>query len=371
MLALGVSVLSVPAAGASSASTATVTYKFTTSRVAWTGSRAVIAATDSHGDLYYFWQAAGSTTWHKQVVAQATTGVSFSNPSIAWTGQAVIIVALEASNSVVYFSPAAGGTWTKPQPVFSYGSDWRAPTVTGVPGGGAIVDARTTTGKLYSTEFPPGGSGWTGGVVSYGISGPSSVITCYDSLADQYLGLIAATSGNALDFWWEYLGSGDWNQETIASLGVGVSFTSASITATNNTLLVAASTSTGTLYVFSQAIGGSGWTAQTVSSAVGTSSHPVIASFERLSVVLRTYVVIAETSPKGQLDFWWQPAGASTWDQETIAKASKDAVYSSPDLSITGTSVLAAALNTKPGDVLSWYQSFGTTPWHEQLVAKG
>lgn len=65
---LGVGVWLAPAAHASQRPTgltkvaAIHPYKF--SRIAWTGSDAVIAATDKHGDLYYFWQASGITTWH-------------------------------------------------------------------------------------------------------------------------------------------------------------------------------------------------------------------------------------------------------------------------------------------------------------------
>jgi hypothetical protein len=56
------------------------TYPYTFSRIARAGSHKVIAGTDSHGDLYYFWQASGSATWHKQLLAGATSTLSYSKP---------------------------------------------------------------------------------------------------------------------------------------------------------------------------------------------------------------------------------------------------------------------------------------------------
>lgn len=271
---------------------------------------------------------------------------------------------------MVYFAPALSGTRSHPKPVFSVGTHWRAPSVTVLPGGEILVTATTPAGKLYANEYASSATGWTGGLVADDIAGPSSVTTCYDD-PNGSLGVITATSGDAVYFWWEFLNHPGWHQETIASPGFGVSFTGASITATSKSLLVVASTSTGTLYAFSQPIGGSGWTQQLVSSGVGPSSHPVITSFERLSAGLRTYAVIAATSRRGALDFWWQPAGASAWYPETIAKVSKKAGYASPAISVTGTAVIVTATNLKLGSVLAWYQRFNTNPWHEQLVAKG
>ena len=39
--------------------------------IAWTGSSVIISAVDSQGNLDYWWQAAGTTPWHQEVVAAA------------------------------------------------------------------------------------------------------------------------------------------------------------------------------------------------------------------------------------------------------------------------------------------------------------
>ena len=79
-LLLGVLAVAAPAAQASArpAAGSATTYPYTFSRIAWTGSDQVIAAIDNHGGLYYFWQAAGTTTWHKQLVASGGAGAALA-----------------------------------------------------------------------------------------------------------------------------------------------------------------------------------------------------------------------------------------------------------------------------------------------------
>jgi hypothetical protein len=81
--------------------------------------------------------------------------------------------------------------------------------------------------------------------------------------------------------------------------------------------------------------------------------------------------VITAPSQKGKLAYWWQLAGTTPWNPETVASAGKHAVYANPAISVTGKSVVITAINTKPGEVYFWYQRFTTIPWHRQLVGAG
>ena len=89
-LLLGLGAWLAPAAQASqrpaARTAAAATYPYNFSRIAWTGSDEVIAATDKHGDLYYFWQSSGTTTWHKQLAAAGSSALAYSKPSITATG---------------------------------------------------------------------------------------------------------------------------------------------------------------------------------------------------------------------------------------------------------------------------------------------
>lgn len=374
MLAVGLSAPSVPATLASPAAKHAVTYKYTLSLITWTGARSGVAATDAHGDLYYFWEASGSAKWHKQSVAKGKPGLSFSKPAIAWTGATVIIVAQDTAGTLLYFVPGAGGTWRRAE-VTSLVGNWKAPEVTGTPGGGALVTARTATGKLYSFELTPGSGSVNAGLLSYGVSGGSSVTTCYGGRAG-YLGLVTATIGGTLYFWWENLGVDNWTEETIAEPALGQQFTSASIAVSGSSILVTAYNSRGAVDFFSQPIGGATWQQEQVTGGSGHPyAHPEIAwtgvvgrgpGFKPLS-----YDVITATGRGGQLDFWWAEDGSATWHAETIAKAGKQAAYADPSITVSAKSVILTAINGKPGNVIFWYQHFEATAWHEQLVAKG
>jgi hypothetical protein len=85
---------------------------------------------------------------------------------------------------------------------------------------------------------------------------------------------------------------------------------------------------------------------------------------------LNVYDLIAAIGKGSQLDLWWQLA-LGTWHPETIAKASKQAAYGSPSISLNANYALVSAINTKNGNLMFWYQAFDTKPWHAELVAKG
>jgi hypothetical protein len=76
-----------------------------------------------------------------------------------------------------------------------------------------------------------------------------------------------------------------------------------------------------------------------------------------------SYDVITATNQAGALDYWWAADGSGlAWNPETIAANGTKAVYATPGIAVTSTSVAVTAINTKPGNVMYWYQPFGTTP---------
>jgi hypothetical protein len=371
LIAVLIGLTAVPAASASPAKAPT-RYKYNKSSIAWAGSRAVIAATDAHGDLYYFWLAAGH--WHSQEVAKGKRGVVYSKPAIAWTGNATVIAALNSASALVYFRLPQGSTKWHYQQVAKFAHhSFQSPSITGTPGGGVLISTANTAGDLLS--FAHGGSGgsWTATIVGYGTFGASSVITCYDSLAHKYLALITATSGGTLYFWWQFVNGTSWNQEIIASPGPpGAYTTGGSVAATAHDLLVTAGTATGQVYFWSQPIGGTGWSRQVIATgAVVQYSHPVVAWTGPFGLASKSYDVIAATSQHGELDYWWAPDGGTTWTHEKIAGSGKNYVYANPGVAISATSVIITAVNSKPGDVWYWHQPFGTNPWPKQRVAQG
>jgi hypothetical protein len=368
-VAVGVLALAAPAAQASQrpAPRVAATYPYTFSRIAWTGSEEVIAATDNHGALYYFWQAAGTTTWHKQLVASG----GYSKPSIAWTGQAVFIATVTAGGYLVSFTKAPSApTWASTLIAAPASGKYQAPSVTASTDGAIMISAYDA-GKLQSFTQAPGGVTWTLNTVAYGTFGPSSIATVYDSLASEYLGLITASSGGTLEFFWEFRGSGAWNQETVASSGTAGSYTGGSVTASNANIVITAATTTGAVDAFTQKIGGSGWTAHTVSASGGPYTSPQAAWTGPVNGG-PSYDVITAANSAGTLSYWWVADGSGlAWNPETVAANGTSAVYAHPGIAITSGSVVITAINTKPGNVVYWSQAFATTPWHKEVVATG
>jgi hypothetical protein len=378
-LTLGLAALA-PAALASPAAKHTVTYKFTTTKLLWTGSQTIIVATDAHGDLEYFSKAAGSTTWHEQVVAKAKNGVSYSKPAIAWNGH-IFIAAVNKAGALVYFV-RSGGAWREhvlAQADLGGRLPWQAPSVTSTPGGGLLVTDGNdggTFGVLQSWDLAPGASQWNELLVSSGNFGASSAgtITARFSL-NGTLGLVTTSAGGTVYFWWEYLNAPTWRKETIASPGSQGKFSTGAITSTASNIVVSAPTASGAVDSWYQSDGGTTWTQQSVTGAGHPGSHLAISWFAQTGMqagktVTHTYGVIAGIGRGGQLDLWWQLEFA-VWHEGTIAKAGKQAAYGSPGISVNGSDVIVTAVNTKSGNLMFWYQPYGASAWHMQVVAKG
>ncbi len=197
--------------------------------IAWTGTSVVITAPDWVGNLNYWWQQAGSATWHRELVAASgpSTGVYYENPAIAWTGTSVVITAPDSHGTLHYWwQPAGSATWHPEQ------------VATGLQAGTA--------------PLPYPAIAWTG---------TSVVITATDTNGDIY-------------YWWQQAGSGNWHQEQLFQG------------------LFPPADAPGPLPQNSSVA----WT--------GTS------------------VVVAATDGAGSLYYWWQQAGSSDWHREPVAMAS-------------------------------------------------
>jgi hypothetical protein len=86
--------------------------------IAWTGSTAVVTETGTNGDLYYWWNPGGDTSWHKETVAKSA---EYEAPSIGTTSDSVVITAADASGNLDYwYQPYGSSTWHQ-QPVDAAG----------------------------------------------------------------------------------------------------------------------------------------------------------------------------------------------------------------------------------------------------------
>jgi hypothetical protein len=359
-------------ATAAQASAKARTYKYSQSKVTFGGSRIQIAATDSHGDLYEFWQASGSKKWHKDLVAGATRLVSYGSPAIVWTKHALVIAAVNSKGSLETFTEKAGASRWVPEVVLT-GNTYQSPAMTVAANGALLISVSDKQGGLYVVEYPTGPYGSViGNEVAAGIFGASSIVTCEEPGDSGELALITATEAGTVYFWWQHLGVSPWDAETIASAGAPATWSGASVAASTTDVIVTAATTIGSIYAWTQTIGDTGWTESTVSAlGRGTYSRPQIAWTGAVSGGAFTSDVITAVNQSGKLSYWWSYDGDGQWHAEKIAGNSRKAAYSRPAISVTGKNVVVTAINTKSGDLEYWYQKFLTNPWHNQLVAKG
>ena len=197
--------------------------------IAWTGTSVVITAPDWEGNLYYWWQQAGSGTWHRETVAASggSAGVFYENPAIAWTGTSVVITAPDSDGNLHYWWQAGRQRHLAPG-TGSHGTSGRhsSPAVPGHRLDGYVcghhrhrqrrqhillvaagrqrrlAPGTRIPGTIFGAETAPlpqnSAVAWTG----------TSVV-------------VAATDGSgSLYYWWQQAGSGDWHQELVGKADV-------------------------------------------------------------------------------------------------------------------------------------------------------
>lgn len=186
--------------------------------IAWTGSAVVIAATGGSGgtgatsppgDLFYWWQANATTTWHKQTVA---TGGSWRTPSIAWTGSSVVIAAtgqVGTEGFGIYYWWQADGAATWNHEVVEIG-DFMTPSIVWT-GSSVLIAAIDSAGTVH--YWCQDTNSWIHQTVETGnFSNPSIVWSGHSAL-------IAANGGpngpNGVVFWWQANGATTWHPEQV------------------------------------------------------------------------------------------------------------------------------------------------------------
>jgi hypothetical protein len=303
------------------------TAPFIDSSVAWTGHTAVVAAVNTAGNLDYYYQQDGSTTWNQEVVAKCcSTYTTDSPPSIAQTGSTVSIADSGEGGKVNYYYEYDGICLIRSQ----CPPGWHKQVVATAPGGTAYGPATISgTDNTVIIAADDGGGG----------SGAPSV----------------------LDYWWERDGTTTWHEEQVAT-GVGAF---PSIGWTGSTVIITDTDAHGNLDYWYQDAGTRPWHQQRVAPAGSLGNNGGgFWSFPAISWTGST-VIIAAVNEDGDLDYWHQHAGS--WLQQQVAGPGSVDV-GGPAIAWTGSSVVLAGV-TESGSLNFWVQAAGTRPWHYEHVA--
>jgi hypothetical protein len=366
--------------------------------VVWTGSMLATTSVTSNGDdLLYWWQADGTSMWHKEIVAQnnvAKSGTSerFFTPSITWTGSDVVIVADVDSNFEgmggysldTYWQQPGGTTWTQ--------------EFSGLGGNSGIDGDASGAQPFVRPQIA-----WTG----------SNVV-----IAD--VGAVGTrTAGRLPDnvyFWWQD-SSGNFHQEKVASHSSTASYGQAVLTATDDAVVIVAIRNGTDLLSWYQSFGRTGWTANGIAGGFSDDafSAPSVAWTGSSVVVAATVVgdnpsvkyewqpspgtawqgqflpappgspvptwtgstaiawtgsnvdITAVDSHNNALDFWWLSPGTRTWNPEIVSEPAGITLGRQPSMTTT-TDAAFIVLNQSNG-LIRWAQDYGTVPWRPQTIS--
>jgi hypothetical protein len=370
---------------------------FHDSGIAWTGKSVVLVASNQGidgGDLFYFWQKTGTSTWHREHVAsggcigsgfQPLTELGYQANGIAWTGDSVIIAAVDQRNGGLYY-------WWQP----NGGTTWHQETVASGPPGccsfGSVVNSQVTP-DVHGYSVPS--IAWTGKSVVIAATDKHGLhywfqekfkTTWYhefvssDSIGAQpsiaWTGasvVIADLCKLALCYYWQSAGSKVWHHQVVDTASTG----RPSIAWTGHAVVIAATQYPGdklpgVVTYWWQAVGTAPWHKQQVSTARATPFADTDFASPSIAGAGGSVVIAAAdtTTEAQQVDYWWEPAASNgTW---TLQNPSGSAVYSGTtdprSIGWTGVSVVLTATDAC-GDLDYWWQRVGTVAWNRQRIA--
>src|SRR5271165_702316 len=333
---------------------------FTYSSVAWTGTTAIVAGTDSAGDLYYWYEPDGGSTFTEQLVAngQHITGA----PAIGWTGSTVIIAVSQGSQLDYWYQFAGTRSWHKQQVAAAKGTSYGPPAI-GWTGKSVIIAAADSTHTLdYWYESADTGS-WHEQLVLAGVYGVDYNTAFGPSIGWTGSTVIISSTDNfgGVDYLYQYAGTRHWHFQLVAA-GIYPPFGGTAIGWTGRSVVITASDQYGHLGYWYQPAGTGTWHGQLVAKDV----------YENVPAIAWTgsSVVITAVSVRGNLEYWWQAAGTRPWNKEQVAHALGAGQEVNPSIAAAGDAVIITAVDGS-GNLDYWSQQYGTGSWNKQQVAAG
>jgi hypothetical protein len=287
---------------------------------------AIFETGTDRGTLYYFWQAAGGTVWHRQQVSAIAAAAPLVPPSIA--GQKVI--AGQSADTIIVAQNAAGtGSTYYWQAIGT--TPWRAeaiPTVNGTASAPYVtVDSDNTSVVSFAT---PRGFGFDR--QAYGASSWETVQEVYPGFpeqgveaADENDGRIVVsateTGDSALDFFYNGTGSvHDWFHQYLSSDADDQS--SMAVNSAEHSVTMAAydpSWSSGEcVSTYTQTDGSSAWHKQAYVACPGIGGNADVA----IAAQSNGGLVMAAIDSSLQVEFAAEAAGGTKWTTTLIPSIS-------------------------------------------------
>ena len=356
--------------------------------VAWNGTDLVTAQIVPDDDLLAWEQVPGASSWQQETVATPASigGADLGYPSITATASAVQVVSEDTSGNIWFFQQADGTTtWSAPQFVGTVTPDapdgGTAPAIawTGVPG-------HTGTNSVITVEdngavrfwFQNGRGGWTEETVASG-GYYYPVVTA----TDRGIVIVALGPGGALHSFYQPYGGSGWNSYGTVGVKSGQWFGGLSVTWDGVNVDVVASFNDGAtggqdgmlpdkLVFLWKSDSSRYWSDEDISGP--SSAQPLVGWTPDIAFTGFNLVIDALQAPSGgtfRLDFWWQGSTFTNFTFEQVATAADPSEFDEVTLASTRDATSSGEIAIVSAFTTNTWATTGLADWTQPTGAKG
>jgi hypothetical protein len=355
----------------------------------WNGTDLVTTQIDPNGNLYAYEQVPGAASWKKETVetAAANGGAQFDPPSITAAGPAVQIVAADTNGNIWFFQQTDGQTtWSAAQLVGSVGENTgtHEPQIawTGVPGHTGTNSVITLAQGGNVLFWYQNGGGWSQEKVATG----SEQNGYYDpaiTATDKGIVIVApGTSGAFFSFYQPYGGSG-WVSDGSVGAGSNQYFSYVSATWDGVNVDVVAAFNSGFNDIIADKLvflwksdSARNWTDEDITGPTSTQPLDYTPAIAWTGSNLIVTAVQQMSSSSQRIDFWWQGSTFTNFNFEKVATSASPTVFypstlvSTHDATSSGEIAIFAPVTTNnvTAALDDWTQPTGEQGWTKHTV---
>jgi len=359
--------------------------------VAWNGTDLVTAQIVPDNDLLAWEQVPGASSWQQETVATPASigGADLGYPSIAATASSVQVVSEDTSGNIWFFQQADGTTtWSAPQFVGTVTSDLpdggTAPAIawTGVPGHTGTNSVITVEDNGAVRFWYQNGRGWTEETVASG-GYYYPVVTA----TDRGIVIVALGPGSALHSFYQPYGGSGWTSDGTVGVKSGQWFGGLSVTWDGVNVDVVASLNDGAsggldgmlpdkLVFLWKSDSARSWSDEDISGP--SSAQPLAGftpdiAFTGFNLVIDALQLVRVTSSGAtyRIGFWWQGSTFTKFTFEQVATAADPSEFDEVTLASTRDATSSGEVAIVSAFTTNTWATTGLADWTQPTGAKG
>jgi hypothetical protein len=353
--------------------------------VVWNGTELATASLSAQYQLYVYEQVPGAPSWTQHQIANTSPdGDEFATVSITATSSSVQIVALDTAGNIWFYQQADGqSTWSAAQLVGNMSTDnvegWQTPRIawTGVPGHtgtNSVIAVADGSGNILM--WYQNGGGWTQETVSGAPSGGYEYYDATLTATDQGIDVVALDNDGDFFSFFQAYGPNPWTSTGVAA-PPNQSFNSVAVTWDGGNVDVAAVYNDGSPYPYGadelmflwKPDSASTWNQEDILGTKPTQPFDYIAGITYTGSNLLLTAVQQMSGKQVRLDSWWQGSTFTNFNFETGAKASLPTSFGAPQMTYTEGSSAPETVVTTPYTAND-YETVGIQDWTVPLDSR-